>query len=133
MKKLKYGCLIITVMISLVCAILACYMAFSMPSHTEARIIQYLGMFVTVDEYSIPFIKETVAPYTVSFIAIFVLMLVTFLLSTATLIFCIKKERPVQERLNAHKETKKQKAAQRKADRIAELEEELDKLKKDGE
>ena len=133
MKKFKYAFLISVTTISFICAIISCYGAFSLDKNVEIRLVQYFAAIGALNEASLKYIQQILPNYTTVFAIIFALMLVAFLFSIIVLILSLKKERPVQEWLNAHRATKEQKAKERKAERISELEKELNELKKGGE
>lgn len=133
MKKLKYTFLISITTISFICAIISCYGAFSLDKNIEIRLVQYFAAVGALNEASLKYIQQILPHYTTTFAIIFALMLTAFLFSIILLILSLKKERPVQEWINARKLTKEQKAKERKAERISELEKELNELKKGGE
>lgn len=134
MKKLKYIFLIAIILLSFVCVVFSSYRAFTVDGNIEIRLVQYIGaMYGGINETSLEYIQSIVPDYTVGFSIVFALTLVIFIFSVIMLVVSLKKERPIQDWLSAHQENKAQRKAARKTQRIAELEKELNELKKDGE
>ena len=133
MKKIKYITLFAVTLLQLTILVLSFYYAFFAKNNSVMRIYQFMACFVETNEEVLSFIEESIPQYTNCFILFFSFSIITFGITLAILIYSLKKERPVQEWLKAHRADKERKAQERKAAYISELEKKLNELKKDGE